>query len=240
MPRRFISDNAPSFHSTAEFMKRCKLVHPPSQKGHISWGDLTWDFYQAKAPHMGGSIERMVQAMKRCLWKLLPAKDFTDEELHTAAVFAEDILNRRPLSVISTDPDDPSVLTPGHFLYGGQAGDFRATSEACTKLQSHWASMNKFRQEMWQQFLREVIPTREQRDKWHSETPPIKVGDWVVVLDHDLTKWGRWPLGKILEVNHGHDGLVRGATLRCNKREITRHVKSLCPLFPEGEEGGSN
>ena len=40
------------------------------------------------------------------------------EHLTTLIAQNECMLNSRPLTVLSTDPDDLSSLTPGHFLIG--------------------------------------------------------------------------------------------------------------------------
>ena len=45
-----------------------------------------------------------------------------NEELLTAVVEVEGILNSRPLTYCSSDPDDELVLTQNHFLFGQMGG----------------------------------------------------------------------------------------------------------------------
>lgn len=70
-----------------------------------------------KAPWWGGTFERMVKSTKRCLRKMVGRARFSLDELHTAIVEIESIINSRPLSYISSsDLDEP--LTPSHLLIG--------------------------------------------------------------------------------------------------------------------------
>ena len=51
----------------------------------------------------------MVKCVKRTLRKTLQTADLNDEELQTAFCRAETLLNTRPITAVSSDPnDDPS------------------------------------------------------------------------------------------------------------------------------------
>ena len=41
---------------------------------------------------------------------------------------------------------------------------------------------------------------------------------------------GVWKKGKVLSHIKGSDGVVRGAVLSCNKKEIERPLQMMCPL----------
>ena len=60
----------------------------------------------------------MIKAAKRAIYAILGNADVTDEELMTAFTEAEALINSRPLTYLSANPDDNIPLTPNHFLFG--------------------------------------------------------------------------------------------------------------------------
>ena len=84
---------------------------------HLSTLGTKWQFNIEKAPWWGGIFERMVKSTKRCLRKFVGQAKFSLDELHTAVVEVESIINSRPLTYLSpTDLEEP--LTPSHLITG--------------------------------------------------------------------------------------------------------------------------
>ncbi|XP_070581780.1 uncharacterized protein [Ptychodera flava] len=79
---------------------------------------------QGRAAHFGGVHESMIKAAKRAIYAILKNADITDEELLTAVTGAEALINSRPITYQSANPDDVTPLTSNHFLHGqiGQIG----------------------------------------------------------------------------------------------------------------------
>lgn len=59
---------------------------------------------------------------------ILGNADINDEELMTAIIGAESLINSRPLTYQSSDPEDNTPLTPNHFLHGQVGGQFAPQS----------------------------------------------------------------------------------------------------------------
>ncbi|XP_045463780.1 uncharacterized protein LOC123673339 [Harmonia axyridis] len=76
---------------------------------------ITHHFLPGHAPHMGGLWEAGVRSVKSHLKRVIGDQILTYEEFYTLLVQIEVALNSRPLTPISSDPNDLSVLTPGHF-----------------------------------------------------------------------------------------------------------------------------
>ena len=64
----------------------------------------------------------MIKAAKRAIYAILSSADVTDEELLSAIVGAEGLINSRPLIYQSANPKDNIPLTPNHFLHGQVGG----------------------------------------------------------------------------------------------------------------------
>lgn len=77
-----------------------------------------WRFNPPSAPYFGEKWESAVKSVKFHLRRTIGAHLLTYEEMTTLLTQIEAILNSRPLCPLSDDPDDLTVLTPGHFCLG--------------------------------------------------------------------------------------------------------------------------
>lgn len=74
-----------------------------------------WHFNPTGAPHFEGLWETIVRSTKRLLTRVIGVHLFTYEEFTTVLTRIEAVLNSRPLTPASTDPQDLECLTPGHI-----------------------------------------------------------------------------------------------------------------------------
>jgi len=79
-------------------------------------------------PHFGDMHETMIKVTKQAVEAILGNADTTKKELATAFRGAEALLNSRPLTCQSANPDDDVPLTPNHFLMGQTGGQFAPES----------------------------------------------------------------------------------------------------------------
>lgn len=75
-------------------------------------------FIPPRTPHFERILEAAVKTAKNLLWKPIELAMLTHEMLETVLVEVETILNSRTLKPLSSDPNDLTVLTPGHFFFG--------------------------------------------------------------------------------------------------------------------------
>ena len=66
----------------------------------------------------GGIWERLVKSAKKALKITLNGQLVNDETLLTLMAEIESLLNSRPLTHVSIDPQDLEAITPNHFLIG--------------------------------------------------------------------------------------------------------------------------
>lgn len=94
---------------------------------------MKWNFNPPWAPHFGGIHEAMIKSAKKAIYGILGTSDMTDEELIIAVARVESLLNSRPLTYQSANPQDVVSLTPNHFLRGQLGGQFAPETVDTTK-----------------------------------------------------------------------------------------------------------
>ena len=80
--------------------------------------NFTWHFNPPHASHMGGACKTMLRIVRKVLLGVCVDRPLSDESFETLLTEIEAIINGRPLTKLSDDPDDPAHLTPNHLLIG--------------------------------------------------------------------------------------------------------------------------
>ena len=73
------------------------------------------DLQPPAAPHFGGAWESLLKSSKRAIFDILGKKYLKEENLSTVICIAEQLLNNRPLTAVSSDVGDLDTITPNHF-----------------------------------------------------------------------------------------------------------------------------
>ena len=81
----------------------------------------------------------------------------------------------------------------------------------------------------WKRWVKEYLPVLQLRQKWSKAERNIAEGDIVLAVDQNVPR-GEWPLGKVIEVNCGRDGLVRSARVKTKRSTFVRPTNKLCLL----------
>ena len=115
VPKRMISDNGKTFMTASRRLRA--LFQLPEVRNHMELKQIKWSFNTPKALWQGGSLERLVKSVKRCLKKILGQSCVTYEELLTVLTEIGCVLNSRPLTYVSTE-DLEEPLTPSHLICG--------------------------------------------------------------------------------------------------------------------------
>ncbi|XP_014217126.1 uncharacterized protein LOC106645718 [Copidosoma floridanum] len=242
-PSELWSDNATCFRRADHELR--KALQQVELEGELIAGTLVnqgidWRFIPPGAPHFGGLWEAGVKSVKGHLRRVIGSRHLTYEELSTVLVSIEMVLNSRPLVPLSGEADDLEVLTPGHLITGAPLNSIieALPAERCPDRLAHWELVHSLPAQFWTRWSREYLYTLQQRPKWATPRRNFAVGDVVAVLDPTLLFMvGRWPLGRILRVHLGHDGLVRAAIIRASTGEYLRPVNKLALLPVETTSG---
>ncbi|XP_011869354.1 PREDICTED: uncharacterized protein LOC105562849 [Vollenhovia emeryi] len=158
------------------------------------------------------------------------------ESLNTTLCDAEAIINARPLTYISEDPNDLKPLSPSLFLqenreYGIPDCDmlYRA------KLEKKLKHRQKIREDLRKRFRTEYLGQLFLKNGKKKETRKIEIGDVVLVGD-DTRKRVDWPLARVMDVIPGRDGQIRVVVLKIKNSLLRRPVQRVYPLEISHEE----
>ncbi|XP_039299754.1 uncharacterized protein LOC120355430 [Nilaparvata lugens] len=193
---------------------------------------INWKFIPPYAPHHGGLWEAAVKSTKTLLYRCIGDKALTYEEFDTIFTCIESILNSRLLTELSSQPAEAaSVLTPGHFLVGGPLTAPPQPIETKEILSTRcWRHCNQMTQFFWSQWSKEYLCTLMNRTKWKVTERNLQIDNLVVVKSINTSPLS-WPLGRIVALHPGKDGLVRIATIKCASGNIVRDLSKIHRLI---------
>lgn len=231
-PREIFCDNGTNFVGASREIAR--IVKDSNSVSDIANEGINFRFSPVYSPHFGGLYEAAVKSAKFHMKRALGNTHLTFEELATLFSQIEAILNSRPLSPMSTDPNDLGPLTPGHFLVGRPLTSLPAPDlqDANPNRLHRYARIEQARQHFWARWSREYICELQQRSKWQDRRPDIKPNDMVLIRDETSPPL-KWPLGRVTVVHPGSDGACRVAEIRTSKGVVKRAINKICPLLDE-------
>ena len=232
-PGEILSDCGSNFKGADMELKQCLADLNQTDIGRYAAREgITWKFNPPKAPHMGGSWERLVKSVKIALKHILKDRILTDFQLLTIFTEVEAILNSRPLTPTSDHIEDLEALTPNHFILV-RASNNLSPGIVCDKEISSrklWKQVQILTEHFWKRWVKEYLPTLTQRSKWKSEIPRnIEYGDLVLVIDDGIPR-GYWKLARVVQIHPGNDGRVRVAEIKTATGTLIRPVAKLCLL----------
>jgi len=232
MPESVRSDNGTNFVGGERELVDCiaKWNDDHRLADHLLLKDVKWIFNPPAASHMGGAWERLIRTVRQGLEATLRGQVLDDERLDTVFCEVESVVNGRPLTPISDDPNDLEALTPNHLLLlrpglCSPLGEFSAKNT----YRRRWQHVQYLSDQFWKRWIKEYLPTLQLRRKWLKSHRNVRVGDTVLVAQESMPR-RNWPLGRITATFFGRDGLVRSAELKTANSYLTRLVNKLCLL----------
>ncbi|XP_034098027.1 uncharacterized protein LOC127566279 [Drosophila albomicans] len=237
VPLRMYSDNATNFVGTNNVLKELQMEFTKQQEKlqlFASEMGMEWHFIPPRAPHFGGLWEAAVKSAKHLLVRQMANASLTESEVRAHLADVEAILNSRPLTPLSSDPNDGEALTPGHLLIGqairslpqGSVPD--RPNKELTYLR-RWQMLSTLRQRFWLAWSKDYIHNLQIRTKWKSPQPGLEVG-CLVLVHEDNTPPQRWITGRVAGVTRGTDGQIRVAEIRTGTGTFKRPIHKLARL----------
>nr|CAI5846002.1 unnamed protein product [Callosobruchus analis] len=231
---RIFSDNATNFKGADNELRRFakEIKQAQSVSSFCEKNCIEWNYIPPRSPHQGGYWEAAVRAAKYHIKRIMGNVNLTFEELSTIFCQVEAVMNSRPLTPLSNDPSDLSVLTPSHFLIGDvltalPQADVKSLPDNRLR---HYLFLQKLMQHFWSRWSNEYLSSLQKRAKWYSSSScEPKVGDLVVLKDEN-TAPQFWRLGRIQNLHPGSDGVVRVLSIKTVNGIVTRAIQRVCLL----------
>ncbi|XP_011858599.1 PREDICTED: uncharacterized protein LOC105556138 [Vollenhovia emeryi] len=188
---QILSDSGTNFVGAAKHLKELYeflIKEQKSIESELAEHRIEWRFIPPRAPHFGGLWEAAVKSTKKHLHTVTEGRVLTYEEYSTLLAQIEAVLNSWPLTPLSSDLSDLSVLTSAHFLIGssllqpGQKSHLDAP-EGCL---SRWQRVQKLSQLFWERWRTEYLQELQKRTKWTTSSNKAKEGDLVIIKEDNL------------------------------------------------------
>ena len=155
-PAKVFSDNGTNFVADEKELRH-ELEPRDLERIHNKFANqgIKWYFPPPLGPHFGGVWERLVQSCKQALQLELRARTVNCEILATMFQRFEGLLNSRPLTHISVDPDDPVPLSPFHFFTREPQPTFPDVEPQVISTRNRWKMTQSITASVWERWMKE-------------------------------------------------------------------------------------
>ena len=118
-PKSLWSNNGQNFvGANREFRFLLKTLDQTAITKNLSVRNIQWHFIPPNSPWMDGAWESLVKVTKKTLKSATNNRPIQEDPLITTLVQIEGTINSRPLTSISDDTGDVTVVIPNHFISG--------------------------------------------------------------------------------------------------------------------------
>ncbi|XP_072400228.1 uncharacterized protein [Diabrotica undecimpunctata] len=235
-PTTLYSDNGSNFWGAKnllfelyEFFKD----NENSQELHdfCSKNSIQFYFIPPNSPHHGGLHESAIRSCKYHLHLLVGNANLTFEEFYTVISQIEAIMNSRPITPLSSDPNDLECLTPAHFLIGTSmtAHPERVVISLPENKLSLYQRLSRIQQLFWKRWHVDYLNQLQKLPKWVEEKANLEPG-MVVLVKGDNTHPLQWPIARIVDTFPGPDGRVRSVRIKTSAGTYVRPIVKICLL----------
>ena len=174
--------------------------------------------------------------MKRHFYRILGTTKMSFESFTTLITQIEAILISRTLTAASSDANDPSALTPAHFLIGRPLTALPEPSQEDNRtLNRRLKRINNIVIQFWKKWAVGYLTTLQHPPKWHDNKQQCTVNDIVIIKEHNTSPM-QLPLARITKIFDGSDKIVRVVQVRTQTGLYIRPVSRLVPLEKENPQ----
>ena len=170
IPYELYSDNSTTFIGTkGELEFRQALATHEFEDLISTFGkenNITWLTIPPRTPNCGGLWEAAVKSLKRHMYRSIGRTKLFFEDFTTLLTQIEAILNSRPITSVSNEPNDALALTPGNFLIGRPVTALpepKTTGKETISLTRQKKRMDNLIGDFWKKWSTEYLSNLQQR-----------------------------------------------------------------------------
>ncbi|XP_018358471.1 PREDICTED: uncharacterized protein LOC108758159 [Trachymyrmex cornetzi] len=231
------SDNGTNFVGAARELNELHRMFTEEQvqrklNDFFSETRIQWQNIPPNAPHFGGLWEAAIKSAKYHMKRIIGNASLNYDEMSTVITEIEAILNSRPISPMSNDPNDVQALSPGHFLIGQPLNSYSHPNLEDIQINrlSRWQLVERLRQHFWQRWQIEYLNSLQGRSKWMNDKgQSLETGQLVIIQQSGLAPM-QWLMGRVLSVNRSSDNKGRSAQIKTSNGVVTRPLARLAIL----------
>ena len=230
-PRSMWSSNGQNFVGANQELKfLLKGLDQTAITNNLSIRNIQWHFIPPSSPWIGGAWGSLVKVTKEALKSVTNKWQIREDHLITTLAQIDGTINSRPLTSISDDADDLTVLTTNHFISGRSLNTQGVVdiNEKDIDSRRKWKVVEGLSNIYWKRFIK-YIPSFKVRKKRNKVRRNVKVND-IVLLYESNTPRSYWPLARVIKVNPSKDELVESVTLKLPNTALLRPRNKLCLL----------
>lgn len=227
------SDNGTNFvGAERELRQAIQALDKERIEAEMMQKNIRWIFNPPSASHHGGVWERQIRSVRKILNSVVKQQTLDEEGLQTLMCEVEAIINSRPLTRVSDDPNDLEPLTPNHLLLLKTKplippGVF---DQKDTYSRRRWRQVQYMAELFWKRWTKEYLPDLQQRQKWLQPRRNVAVNDIVLVID-DSAPRSSWIMGRVIETIADSKGRVRQVQVKTSTNVLLRPITKLCLLL---------
>lgn len=232
--KQFRSDRGSNFVGATDHLQVDVInVEDDRSRSFLGANSCQWVFNAPHSSHFGGSWERMIGIARRILESMLKSEShLTHDVLATLMAEVSAIINSRPIVSVSSDPDNPEILSPNLLLTLKTPFELGSYDHLDIKdvYRARWRHVQYLADKFWSKWKNEYLNNLQKRRKWHFDENPIEVGNVVLLKDKEAHR-NDWPLGLITRIFPSADKKIRKVEVKVIKDgKITFYTRPVVEL----------
>ena len=230
-PSTIYSDRGKYFLSADKELKTLyNSINWKKVQGETLDRKIQWVFNAPLSPWQTGTVERLVQSVKKPLKITVGTAKLTARQLEVLMTEVESIINNRPITTVS--PESLNPVTPAELIGGRRMECLPTQTKASTTMTFNelWKKRKMVLFSFWNSWRNQYLLSQSIRKKWTSPNEQDLLGKIVLINDKNLTK-NEWKLARIINCFQSkNDGQIRSVELQTATGILVRPLQKISLL----------